>query len=509
MTVDVISLDSALGLAAANLRARKGSADRRVDACRDSVAEFARYCWLKHPTRGKMHPSWMDAPGASYDLWDWQAGMLELWAAERLVCVLKARQLGVSWLVAIYVLWLALFRPGTTVLLVSIGQREADELLDKVKFILRHLPPWLRPHGTVPLARSITFANGSEIESLPSSGATGRSRTASLVVLDEHAWQANDVDIWTAIEPTVEAGQLLSVSTGNGLGPLHTRLYKGAVEGVNGFVPVFIPWTAHPDRDEEWERQERARMSVSNQPQLFEQEYPSNDVEAFIITGSPVWTAAELEALPKREVEPREPGLWVYEEPVPGERYIIGADTAEGVVGGDWCSASVLRVMRDEDGYRGEQVAVLRGLWPPEVYAERLHRLATYYAVGYEARRSRTCWLGVERNNHGHAVLLRLRQLNPKDQPYGLSSWKKALGWVTDPQTRPLMYDQFAGAVRSRAVSVVDPVSISQMSTFAAGRNGGAAQSGFHDDDVTALAIAWAHHRRSFGPLLDVPPSAR
>lgn len=505
----VVDIEDALGLAAVQLLDEVKTGDARVQACADDVGEFARYCWIKHPTRGDMHPGWMDLPGASYDLWDWQPGMLRLWAENRLVCVLKARQLGVSWLVAMYVAWVAIFRPGSTILLVSIGQREADELLDKVKYVIRHLPAWLRPVGYVPLARTVTFRNGSEIESLPASGASGRSRTASLVVLDEHAWQERADDIWTAIEPTIEEGQLLSVSTANGLGALHTRLYKQAIEGANGFVPVFVPWSAHPNRDADWERQERARMAVSSQPQLFEQEYPANDVEAFVVSGSPVWTAAELDRQPIMDVDPIEPGIWVYEEPREGERYVIGADTAEGVVGGDWCSASVLRITREEDGYHGYHVAQVRGLWPPEQYAERLHRVALMYSVGYREREAKTCYLGVERNNHGHAVLLRLRQLNPQDKPYSLTSWAKALGWATNVNTRPLMLDQFAGAVRSGMVEVVDPVSVSQMSTFAAGKNGGEAQPGFHDDDVLALGIAWAHHRRAFGVVLDAPPSAR
>lgn len=489
------ALQKALAIAAVELEDEASDADNRVKRCAEDIREFAKHAWLSDPVLGEM----------PFAMWDWQEGMLELWTEERLVCVLKARQLGVSWLVAVYVLWVALFRPSQRILLVSIDQRESDKLLDKVKFVLKKLPDWLKPPASLVTqnTRIVKFlAHDSEIEALPSTGKVGRSRAASVVVLDEHAHQDNADDIFVAIEPTIEHGQMLSVSTANGLGVLHTRLYKGAVEGGNGFTPVFVPWMAHPDRDEEWERGERARLSATEQPQLFEQEYPATDVEAFVVTGNPVWTVAEVNRQPIEHIEPTEPGLWLYREPVKGYAYALGADPAEGVKGGDWCSASVWHIWKDEAGYHGEQVAQLRGLWAPEKFAEKVDALALRYSVHHEPRRARPVMAGVERNNHGHAVLMKLRQLNPKDQPYSLSFWSKKLGWVTTPQTRPLMYDEFAGAIREGQVVVHDPVTQSQMSTFAQTRLGGDAQQGYHDDDLTAGAIAWQHHRRVFGVVI-------
>lgn len=494
------AIQQALPLVADEMLRARATTEDRVSRCRESIREFAKHVWLNDPIAGEI----------PFAMWDWQPGLLELWARERKVCILKARQLGVSWLVAVYVVWVALFRPHSRILLISTDQRESDKLLEKVKFVIRTLPEWLRPPASLMTTntRLVRFGHlDSEIEALPSTGKVGRSRTASVVILDEHAHQDQDSAIWTAIKPAVERGQVLSISTGNGLGPLHTRLYKAAVSGKGGgFVPVFIPWDAHPDRDEEWREREREEFRLSAEPRMFEQEYPANDVEAFIITGNPVWTAEQLDALSIEDVAPTEPGLWLYRPPDKGSRYVIGADCSEGLPDGDWSSASVIRVWKDDDGYRGEQVAVLRGLWPPEEYAMRLHRLALHYSGDDGVRR---VMVGVERNNHGHAVLLRMRQLNPKDKPYSLSAWGNKLGWHTTTTTRPLMYDEYAGAIRLRRVDIHDPGTLSQMSTFASNARGGEAQSGFHDDDVTAMAIGWQHHRRAFGVVLDVSPSAR
>jgi len=478
--------------------------ESKVAAVREDVREFAKYVWLNDPNRGPI----------PFDMWDWQLGLLDLWANEPAVCVLKARQLGVSWLVAVYVVWRGLFNHGQRILLVSIGQREADKLLEKCKFIIDMLPDWLKPPvGTyVDNVTRLRFdLVDSEIESLPASGGVGRSRSASLVVLDEHAWQARDREIWTAIKATVEHGSIISISTANGLGPLHTRIYKSAKQDKGRFIPVFIPWSADPRRNETWYEAEREEYELAGQGDEFVQEYPANDEEAFIVTGSPVFSAPVLLALPQEAVEPTEPGLWVYRRPEPGARYAIGCDTSEGVAGGDWSSATVLKLEQAETDaglptYRAEQVAQLRGRWEPEVYAKKVDALARYYAKATERKRGTMhhVQVGVERNNHGHAVLVVLRQLNPQEDPYTLTAWGGKVGWLTNKQTRPIILDTFAGAVRAGDIAIHDPGTISQMSTFSQTASGGEAQSGYHDDDVLAAAIAFVHARRAFGVTVEM-----
>jgi hypothetical protein len=54
-----------------------------------------------------------------FRLWPAQIDTLRDIADNRLTIVLKARQLGLSWLVLSYALWLMLFHPAATVLLFS------------------------------------------------------------------------------------------------------------------------------------------------------------------------------------------------------------------------------------------------------------------------------------------------------------------------------------------------------------------------------------------------------
>src|SRR5436309_8810036 len=106
----------------------------------------------------------------------------------RLVIILKARQLGISWLCCAYGLWLCMFQPGKLVLLFSQGQAEADEMLRRVRSMYDRLPDWLRrqcPLAREPNTSEMEWANGSRVKSLPATQKAGRSLTASLVIFDE------------------------------------------------------------------------------------------------------------------------------------------------------------------------------------------------------------------------------------------------------------------------------------------------------------------------------------
>jgi hypothetical protein len=96
------------------------------------------------------------------------------------------------------------------VLLLSIGEKEAIELLRRVKTMYKKLPEWMKE--SYPLAKKsnteeIEFCNGSRVISLPSSDAKGSGYTASSVVLDEFAKNPVAIVLFSAIMPTVEAGR--------------------------------------------------------------------------------------------------------------------------------------------------------------------------------------------------------------------------------------------------------------------------------------------------------------
>ncbi len=61
-------------------------------------------------------------------------------AASRKLVILKARQLGISWLCLSYALWLMLFQAPATILLFSLREEEAKELLWRLRGMYERLP---------------------------------------------------------------------------------------------------------------------------------------------------------------------------------------------------------------------------------------------------------------------------------------------------------------------------------------------------------------------------------
>lgn len=220
-----------------------------------------------------------------FRLWPAQTQVLWQLMRERQVLILKARQLGISWLLCSYALWLCLFHPGRVVLLFSRGQAEADELLRRIKALYQRLPDWLRaalPRVTTDNTAEFAFGNGSRVQSFPATEHAGRSFTASLVIMDEFAFMQWAAKLYTAVKPTVDGGgQLVILSTANGKSNLFADLWERAVAGATQFLPVFLSWRARPDRDDAWMARVRADAV---DPLLVEQEYPETAEQAFVST---------------------------------------------------------------------------------------------------------------------------------------------------------------------------------------------------------------------------------
>lgn len=217
-----------------------------------------------------------------FHLWPAQAALLAIILVERLLLLLKARQLGISWLVLAYALWLCLFRSQRLVLVFSIGQDEANEMMRRIQAMHDRLPPALKaelPAVTKRNSEEMAWTNGSRIQSLPSRSTAGSGYTASLVILDEWAKNPNDRQLYTAVKPTIDGGgAMIELSSANGTGNLFYEQVDRAQKGEGRFAFHFLPWTARPDRDAVWYAA-TAEDAVSEA--FMQQEYPATPEEAF------------------------------------------------------------------------------------------------------------------------------------------------------------------------------------------------------------------------------------
>jgi hypothetical protein len=502
----------------------------------DPAYFISRYVLVRHPTRGVV----------PFDLWDWQWRLVDTLHRERLLIVLKARQIGVSELIQAYALWLARFQAAQTILFLSKTDDDSKALLQRLVFAYSHLPSWLQvrtddaerpqPPDLVYLGNvntnTVMFTHydaqhrtaPSIVRSLPASESAGRSASASLLVLDEWAHMQFDASIWAGALPTIdEGGKFIGVSTANGMGNTFHQVWTAAEAGENDFTPIFIPWSLHPNRDQAW--YDRTRKRYPDQA-VFHQEHPSDPVEAFIQSGRPVFDQrylqthrARIEAETAAGLVPLEDadGLTVWEAPFEGlpfdgapsadppiapHTYLIGADVSGGA-GIDYDAATV--VCRET----GRQVAELRGHWAPDVYARKLWALGLRYHVAT---------IAVEQNNRGQAILLALTSglARPDGAPAGgLGGWGMPAGypkiyhrvdalipgqmpsmrpgWDTNGRTKPLAIEALQRGLRDNTYLPRSRTFLAEAQAYQHDQDNAAkmaASPGSHDDTVIAHAIA-------------------
>jgi len=220
-----------------------------------------------------------------FNLWSEQKDVLSSIVDSPLNVILKARQLGLTWLVLSFALWLMMFRPAATVLLFSRRDTEAVHLLDdRLKGLYKHLPDWLRVGDVVveDSAHEWQLGNGSVARAFPTSA--GDSYTASLAIVDEADLVPDLNRLMRAVKPTIDdGGKMILLSRSDKRKPASTfkAIYRGARRAENDWSAVFLPWDARPDRDDEWyEAQKRDILARTGGLDDLHEQYPATDVEA-------------------------------------------------------------------------------------------------------------------------------------------------------------------------------------------------------------------------------------
>jgi hypothetical protein len=218
---------------------------------------------------------------APFRLWEGQKTALATMERERLAVFLKARQLGISWVVCGFALYTCLTFPNQTVLAYSQGQIEANELIRRVSFLYHHHHHCDElPAMTTDNMGLLAWGNGSRMLSLAATRRAGRSFTASIAILDEWAFMAWPRATLAAVKPTIDAGgKLFIISSADGQGTPYHQFWQGAEAGNNGYAAVFLPWQAHPDRGPDWRDQKIIEANGDTASVL--REYPASALEAF------------------------------------------------------------------------------------------------------------------------------------------------------------------------------------------------------------------------------------
>ncbi len=456
------------------------------------------------------------------------------------IIILKARQMGLSTVIGSWLYWKTSQNKARKTFVVAHKAEATSTLFDMTKRFHDLCPAELRPSTKYAGRRELAFDVLQSSYGVATAGGDGIGRSETLT--DLHAsevafWPiASAKDNWNGLTKAVPNGPGTSIfveSTANGVTGVFYDLWQGAVQGKNGFIPVFLPWFIQdeyrdvvppgfartPDEEDYvdmirkvhgydlddaqlcFRRREIALTSL----QQFQQEYPSTAEEAFLTTGMPVFNPqqlAKMEGLHAKDPiatyalegdgwqkNPR--GLLVEYLPVEGsETYYIGADVAMGVRGGDYSVAQVLDSKK-------RQVAKFRGHVHPDYYADILAALGKRYN---EAR------LIVEANNHGILTNNRLA----KDLAYPNLYIRETLdklteqtreepGFDTNAKSKPLIVDQLRASFREGEITLHDRNTFRELQAYVVTEAGKMeAEGDSHDDEVMSLALCNHIHEGSF-----------
>lgn len=460
--------------------------------------------------------------------WYWQRATLDDWIEHTLNLVLKARQIGITWLGAGYALWKLLTKPGTRALIVSINEDEAIKVVNRIFDMFLSLPEHLRfeaqvtkpSRGARPSTLiELTFPDGriSSVVGLPSTRRAGHGEVATIVLLDEYARHEYARESWKAMFPVADnGGQILVISTANGVSNEQTgegnyfhHLYVNAED--LGVHTQFLGWDLHPDRDERWYAEVARALPTHDRAEQF----PRTPEDAFINTGE-CWF--DLEALAwYSEHAPLEPlgrmrfvadatggkakiawlergQVWVYAKPDKAHDYAIGADVATGR-GLDYSCAFVI------DLTSMAIVAELHGKLDADEYAEQLHFLGRWYG---SAR------IAVEMGGgYGEPVIISLRD-GRKGRPHYPRLYRHKIadradmhelsnyGFPMTSKTRPQVINQIEQSIRERSIPALPRNLIMECRTFVRQRTlpSPRAQEGSNDDRVMAFGLALELYRQ-------------
>ena len=443
----------------------------------DPIHFMKKYCMIQHPVRGKI----------PFHLFPFQEKTLDGFAENRYNIILKSRQTGISTLTAGFALWKMLFNQDFNVLVIATKQEVAKNLVTKVRVMNDFLPNWLKQTTVEDNKLSLRYSNGSQIKATSSSGDAGRSEALSLLVFDEAAFIDNIEDIWISAQSTLSTGvNAIILSTPNGVGNFFHKTWVEAEEEVNGFNPIRLHWSVHPERNQEW----RDKQEILLGPKGAAQECDCDFVSSGDTVIDPQLLMFYKESFCQEPVEKGgfDGNLWKWEYPNYNKGYMVVADVASG----DSSDYSACHVIDIEEA---SQVAEYKGKLSPKDYGNVLVGIATQYNQAL---------LVIENANIGWATIEQVMERQYSNLYYSSTSQMETVesymskyerdklvpGFTMSVRTRPLVIAKMIEYIRERGVTIQSKRLLGEMRVFVWKNGKPQAQTNYNDDLLISAATA-------------------
>jgi len=453
--------------------------------CRnDPVYFMSRYIKVVHPTRGLVN----------FDLYPFQKEIVKAIQNNRFNILRKFRQGGCTTIASAYALWLTVFHKHKTVAILSKGDVESTEVLERIRLMYDELPSFLKPGIEESNKHTLKLTTNSVIRSRPSGKQSGRSLSASLLIVDEAAFIENIATIWAAAYPIISTGGAAFIlSTVNGVGNWFYQIYQEAVAGLNAFAYLDIKWEDHPEYNripeyewlyEDMENQDPplnvddwCTVTKANMPlKQWLQEYECE----FLGTGETFIDGEILKQLldnKQKEYHIKYNNrMRVWEDPKPYYEYVMGVDVSLGR-NRDYSAFHII------NRYNGEQVAEFySNRTPINEFAEIIAREASLYNIAHVI---------AERNTIGYNLLDTLFRLLEYENLWMEEG--KDLGIQTTAKNRDIMLTKLEEFVRTNRLKINSNRTIDELFTFVITDSGRVEAERYHHDDLV-MSLAFSVH---------------
>lgn len=443
---------------------------------------------------------------------------------------LKSRQQGIS---TFWLIWWfddTLWRANTVTGVLAHKRESLNYLMNIPRIAYDYLPGIIKPKLVEDTKWGMKFDYNSQFFVSLSIRSTG----VHNLHISEWCW-CEDEEVQASIGAASELTNITGETTGNGVGNDGYVTYQQAKIGENGFTQAFHPWYFSPEyvsplnglilKQTDKEKALRARVQMEygialTDEQLLwrrlmdaklksirKQEYPESDDDAFRTSGNKFFDYKKAHTLimeAKEFLRTNEPieqtdDYIQFEVPKSGSIYVAGADTSEGV--GDYSVLKIINVTEQRDAF---------------VYRARCGVDVFYKVCDKWCRKFNNALLAVERNNHGHAVLLGLENDCRYPRLYRTTTTKRLkvdeipiykTGWETNATSRPIMLDELKWAIEGDSdqdeehfepeFTVLDIQLLKELLTFTEKDGKFEAEAGEHDDDIIATSIAYQVYKRN------------
>ena len=442
-----------------------------------------KHMMIQHPVRGSM----------KFDPYDYQQDLVDNYNNFRFSINMLGRQMGKTTVAAGYLLWYAMFKPDSTILVAAHKQQGASEIMQRVRYAYEMCPDHIRA-GVVNYNRfSIDFDNGSRIVSSTTTENTGRGMSLTLIYLDEFAFVRNTIakEFWTALSPTLATGgKCIITSTPNSDDDTFAMIWQQANKlfdehgnendvGVNGFKALLAKWDQHPDRDDTWAQEERYRVGEER----FRREHECEFV---------IYDETLIDSLHLLEMKGVEPMIkmgqtrW-YKNVDPEKTYVVSLDPSSGT-GGDNAAIQVI-----ETPSMIQVAEWCHNKTPIEGQIKVMKEILNYL----QNNGAFQIYWSVENNTIGEAALVVIRDSGEETfpgemlhEPKKIQGKKGRKGFHTGHKTKVEACLQLKRLVENGKLKCASKPLISEFKNFVARANSFAAKPGESDDLVMSLVLA-------------------